>query len=50
MAIGLTGTIGVVEFDSLIDLAQQPLPNAGPIILLYLYELILHIRPPDRLK
>jgi hypothetical protein len=43
-------TTGLVKIDLLIDLAKQGLPNSDPLIRLYLYELILHIRPVDRLK
>jgi hypothetical protein len=48
--IGVGETTGSVKIDLLIDLAKQGLPNADPVIRLYLYELILHIRPPDRSK
>jgi hypothetical protein len=48
MAIGLTETISMVKCDSLIDFAQQCLANTGLIIPLYRYEVMLHIRPPDR--
>jgi hypothetical protein len=48
--IGVGQTSGSVKVDLLIDLAKQGLPNADPVIRLYFYELILHIRPPDRTK
>jgi hypothetical protein len=48
--IGVGETSGVVKVDLLIDLAKQGLSNTDPVVRLYLYELILHIRPPDRAK